>query len=255
MQLWKGNKRLLVPIIVIWCLIIPMVPYQSMAGLMVVDDANVLDTKAAAFDTLIRRDGEHLHNVTQLSLGLLNNLEIAIAFGSGFFLEGENSWKYSLAGPSGQVKYRLMEGKPNGLPGVAVVAGVVTPYGTNGFGNPSWGDYAYLTLTESLGEKDRVLIHGNIGITYMKPDDYWRYATTWVVGTEVRLFSGLHYLGEIYHGDPIGGDYGGAFQTGLRYCFNEKIQVDVTGGTGLWGDKKPSTFFGIGLRWEFGPLW
>lgn len=255
MPLWKRKKWFLVPVMLIWCLMMPVVPRQALAGNMVVDDASVLDTKAAAFDTCIRRDEKQLQNVTQLSFGPLNNLEIAVAFSNGFFLEGENSWKYSLAGPSGQAKYRLMESKPNGLPGAAVVVGVVTPYGTNGFGNPSWGEYAYLALTESLGEKDRILIHGNIGVNYSKPDDDWRYATIWGVGTEIRLFGGLHYLGEIYHGDPVGGDAGGALQTGLRYCINEKIQIDVTGGTGLWGDKKPATFFGMGLRWEFGPLW
>ena len=73
-------------------------------------------------------------------------------------------------------------------------------------------------------------------------------------GKKARQPAALHYIAEIYHGDPIGGDAGGAFQTGLRYCINEKIQLDVTGGSGLWGDNKPSTFFGIGLRWEFGPI-
>ena len=99
------------------------------------------------------------------------------------------------------------------------------------------------------------MIHANIGVNYSKPDDYWRYATTWGIGTQIQLFGGLHYVGEIFHGDPYAGDAGGAFQTGIRYFISDKVQVDATVGSGLWRDNKPETFFGCGLRVLFDPPW
>ena len=62
----------------------------------------------------------------------------------------------SVAGPLLQAKYLFTEGTPNGYPGVAIVAGVSTPYGSQGFANPSWSRFAYLAVTEALGEKERV---------------------------------------------------------------------------------------------------
>ncbi len=221
----------------------------------VTDDARVVGKNLFLVETSLHRDSSALSNLTIFSYGPTEKLELAIGFENGFLLEGENSWKYSVAGPLGQAKYLFTEGTPNGYPGVALVVGANTPYGTNNFNSPSWNHFAYLAFTESFGEKERVLIHANIGINYSKPDDSWKYATTWGVGTQIRLIGGLHYVGEIFHGDPYAGDAGGAFQTGFRHFISEKIQIDATVGSGLWGDNKPETFFGCGLRIVFGPPW
>lgn len=226
-----------------------MVPRPSLAVRpFVTDDARVVGKNLFLVETSLRRDSERLQNMTILSYGPTEKLELAVGFVNGFLLEGEDSWKYSVAGPLVQAKYLFTEGTPNGYPGVAVVVGAGTPYGSQSFANPSWSQFAYLAFTEALGEKERILIHANIGVNYSKPDDNWQYATTWGIGTQIRLVGGLHYVGEIFHGDPYAGDAGGAFQTGVRYFISEKIQIDATGGSGLWGDKKPETFFGCGLR-------
>jgi len=231
-------------------------PCQALAVRpFVTDDARVVGKRLFLVETSLRRNSSVLSNTTILSYGPTEKTEIAIGFDNGFILEGEDSWKYSVAGPLGQVKYLFTEGTPNGYPGVAIVIGTHSPYGTNNFNSPSWNHFAYLALTESFGEKERVLIHANIGVNYSKPDEYWRYATTWGVGTQIRLLGGWHYVGEIFHGDPYAGDAGGAFQTGLRYFISERVQIDATGGSGLWGDKKPDTFFGCGLRVVFDPPW
>ena len=217
----------------------------------VTDDAAVVGKNLLLLETSLRRDKERLQNLTILSYGPTEELELAVGFTNGVFLEGDNSWKYSVAGPLAQAKFLLTEGKSNGYPGVALVVGAGAPYGSNDFGNPSWSEFVYLAFTESLGEKERILIHANIGINNSKPDDAWKYATTWGIGTQIRLFGGLHYVGEIYHGDPYAGDAGGAFQTGIRYFVSELIQIDATGGSGLWGDNRPEPFFGCGVRVVF----
>jgi hypothetical protein len=221
----------------------------------VTDDARVVGKNLFLIETSMRRDDERLQNITILSYGPTEKLELAVGFTNGYLLAGEKSWQFSIAGPLAQAKYLFTEGTPNGYPGVAIVVGAGTPYGQNSFGNPSWSDFAYLALTESMGQNEQVLIHGNIGINYAKPGDSWRIATTWGIGTQIRIVGGLNYVGEIYYGDPYSGAEGGAFQTGGRYFISDRIQLDATIGSGLWGDKKPATFLGCGLRFIFGPLW
>ena len=230
-----------------------MVPPPALAVRpFVTDDARVVGKNLFLLETSVRRNSSALTNLNLLAYGPTEKVELTVGFVDGYLLEGEDSWKPSVAGPMGQIKYLFTEGKPNSYPGVAVVAGVGTPYGSQSFANPSWSQFAYLALTESLGEKERVLIHANIGVNYSKPDEFWRYATTWGIGTQIRMIGGLHYVGEIFHGDPYAGDAGGAYQTGLRYFISEKVQLDATIGSGLWGDNKPSTFIGCGLRVVFG---
>ena len=221
----------------------------------VTDDARVIGKNLFLVEASLRRDSEQLQNLTILSYGPMEKLELAVGFANGFFLEGADAWKYSVAGPLAQAKYLFTEGTPNGYPGVALVIGAGAPYGTNGFGNVSWSNFTYLALTEALGEKERVLIHANIGVNRSQPGDSWKYATTWGIGTQVRVSGGWHYVGEIYHGDPYAGDAGGAFQTGIRYFISEKIQLDATAGSGLWGDNKPAVFVGCGIRVIFAPPW
>ena len=161
----------------------------------VTDDARVVGKKLFLLETSVRRDSSVLTNLNLLAYGPTEKLELTAGFTSGFLLEGEDSWRYAVAGPLMQAKYLFTEGTPNGYPGVAVVIGAGTPYGSQSFANPSWSRFAYLALTESLGEKEQVLIHANIGVNYSKPDDDWRYATTWGIGTQIRLVGGLHYVG------------------------------------------------------------
>lgn len=233
-----------------------MIPRLALAVRpFVTDDAAVVGKNLFLLETSIRRDSTAMTNLNLLAYGLTEKIELTLGFTDGYLLEGEDSWKYSAAGPLGQVKYLFTEGTPNGYPGVAFVVGVGTPYGSQSFASPSWSQFTYLAFTESLGKKERVLIHANIGVNYSKPDGYWRYSMTWGIGTQIRLIGGLHFVGEVFHGDPYAGDAGGAYQTGIRYFISEKVQIDATVGSGLWGDNKPVTFFGCGLRVIFDPPW
>jgi hypothetical protein len=220
----------------------------------VTDDANVVGKNLFNFETSVRWDKAQLQHLNLLAYGPTEKLELTVGFTDGFLFEGEVTGRLSIAGPLGQVKYLFKDVTPNGLPGMACVVGVGAPYGSNNFGNPSWSEFAYLAVTESLGQKDAVLIHANVGVTYAKPEDAWKYSALFGVGTQIRIFGGLYGLGEIFYGDAYSGDSTGAFQAGFRYFISEKVQVDATVGSGLWGDKQPNTWVGCGLRFLFGPL-
>lgn len=69
------------------------------------------------------------------------------------------------------------------------------------------------------------------------------------------FIGGLHGIAEIFHGDSYIGDTGGAYQVGFRYFISEKVQIDATVGSGLWGDNKPDTEIGCGLRIVFDAPW
>jgi len=233
-----------------------LIPPSAMAVRpFVTDDANVVGKNLFNFETSLRWDKTQLQHLNLIAYGPTEKLELTMGFTDGFLFEGEDTGRISIAGPLGQVKYLFKDVTPNGLPGVACVVGVGAPYGNNNFGNPSWSEFAYLAVTESLGQKDAVLIHANVGVNYAKPEDAWKYSALWGVGTQIRIIGELHGVGEIFYGDAYSGDSTGAFQVGLRYFISEKVQVDATVGSGLWGDKQPNTWVGCGLRLVFGPLW
>jgi hypothetical protein len=222
----------------------------------VTDDARVVGKDMAQLETSLHWDNARLQNTNFLAYGASEKLELTLGFVDGVFLEGEDSWKMSIAGPLAQAKYLFTEGTPNGYPGLAVVAGTGTPYGMYNFGNPSWSAFAYLAATESLGENERVLIHFNIGTNYSQAEgESWKFTTTWGVGMQIRLVGGLHSVSEIFYGDPYVGDVGGAFQVGFRYFVSERVQLDATVGSGLWGNPQPPTWGGFGLRIVFDSPW
>jgi hypothetical protein len=229
------------------------VPHPAMAVRpFVTDDAAVVGERLLLLETSLRLDKTRFQNLNLLAYGPSARLELTVGFIDGFLSEAEDATgKFSLAGPLAQAKYLFKEPTPNGLPGIAAVVGFNTPYGTNNFGNASWGEFAYLAVTQSLGENDLVMIHGNIGAAYGKPDDTWKTITTWGIGTQIRLIGGLHSVAEIFSGDPYTQASGHAFQVGLRYFISRNIQVDATVGSGLGGSSTIDTWAGCGLRMIF----
>ena len=117
----------------------------------------------------------------------------------------------------------------------------------------------HLTLRGTVtaeGEKERVLIHANLGFVSTRPEEERRKTiTTWGIGAQIRLIGGLHSVSEIFYGDPYSGEEGGAFQVGFRHFISENIQVDATVGSGLWGSPRVETFVGFGFRIVFDHLW
>jgi hypothetical protein len=218
----------------------------------VTDDAAVVGAKLFLLETSLRWDKSRVQNLNLLAYGPIDRLELTVGFIDGFLSDaGDDTGRFSVAGPMAQAKYLFQSPTPNGLPGLAAVVGFNTHYGSNNFGNASWGGFAYLAATESLGENDRVMIHANIGASYGKPEDTWKTIYTWGVGTQIRMIGGLHAVAEIFYGDPYSQQSGGAYQAGFRYFISQRIQVDATMGSGLWGDNKLDTWLGCGLRMIF----
>ena len=217
----------------------------------VTDDARVVGDKLFLLETSLKGDNGRLQNLNLLAYGPSEKLELTVGFVDGFPLSGYDKNRFSIGGALGQAKYLITEGTANGLPGVAVIGGFGAPYGTNSFKGPSWSQFGYLAFTESLGEKERVLIHANIGVNNIKVDDKWSTTATWGIGTQIRMIGGLHYVGEVFHGDPYAGDSGWAFQTGLRHFISEQIQLDATVGSGFAGNNQPKTFVGCGPSHNF----
>jgi hypothetical protein len=219
----------------------------------VTDDAAVVGAKLFLLETSLRWDKTRLQNLNLLAYGPNEKLELTVGFIDGFLFDAEDAnGRFSVAGPLAQAKYLFKEPTPNGMPGVAAVVGFNTPYGTNNFGNASWGEFVYLATTASLGEDDRVLIHANVGTAYGRPEDTWKYITTWGIGTQIRVIGGLNAVAEIFSGDPYSQASGRAFQAGVRYFISRWVQADATAGSGLRGSPEIDTWAGCGLRMIFG---
>lgn len=245
--LQKSTQYVIAPVVVllILCLSRPAMAVRP----FVTDDAAVVGDKLMLLETSLRFDKTRAQNLNLLAYGPTENLELTVGFADGFLLDAEDeTGRLSIAGPLVQAKYLFKKPTPNGLPGLAAVVGFNSPYDTHNFGNASWGEFAYMAATESLGEDDRVLIHGNMGVSYGMPEDTWKYVYTWGLGTQIRLVGGLHSVMEIFSGDPYSQESSGAFQAGFRYFISEKVQVDATAGSGLWGSPAIDAWAGCGLR-------
>ena len=156
-----------------------------------------------------------------------------------------------MTGPLMQVKYLLWEAKPNSYPGVAMVTGASPPWGRGDFRPDRWSEFAFAAITESLFDKDRVLIHGNIGLSTTNPAS----VATWGIGTQFRITGGFHGVAEVFYNDPYAGKTGGAYQVGFRHVFSDNLQFDMTMGSGLFGSEQIPTFVGMGLRIVSDRLW
>ena len=150
-----------------------------------------------------------------------------------------------------QFKHLFWEAKPNAYPGMAMATGALPPWGKGDFKTDRWSEFVYLALTESLFDRERVLIHGNIGISTTNPAS----VATWGLRTQIRLVGGLHAVLEVFYNDPYAGKIGGAYQAGFRHIVNDNLQLDLTMGGGLFGADQINTFAGMGVRIVSDRLW
>lgn len=196
----------------------------------------------------MRGDRHRFEHWALTSFGPIAPLELTV--GTVQALPYEHGTRYSIAGPLIQAKYLLRPWKANSWPGVAVSAGAFAPVGVGELRPDGWEPFAYVALTESLGEADRIQIHGNGGFvnasTGRKP--------TWGVGSQIRVRGGFHVVSEMFSGDPYADSSGTAFQAGFRHFFSEYIQVDATIGSGLSGQPRLPLWATVGLRMVTRPL-
>ncbi len=217
----------------------------------VTDDARVVGDHQAQVETSVRYSQDEFSNLTLGAFGPTANSELTIGFTNGFPLEKESNRSYSITGPLMQFKYLFWDAKPNKYPGLAMAAGAAPPWGKGEFRPEQWNGFVYAAMTESLFDNDRVLIHGNIGISTSSEVT----VGTWGIGSQIRLFGGLHGVMEIFCNDPYAGKTGGAYQVGFRHIISDAVQIDLTTGSGIFGSEQISTFVGMGFRFVTEKLW
>jgi hypothetical protein len=217
----------------------------------VTDDARVVGYHVGQLESSVKADRNVVANLNLFAFGPTENLELTAAWVDGFQQGRGEPRVFSVQGPLVQAKYLFFSAKPNATPGLAAAAGGFPPWGSESFKPDAGREFVYIAVTESLGAADRVLIHGNLGFTSSNSDT----VATWGLATQVRVKGGWNAIFEVFQNDPYVGDIGGAFQTGFRYIFSDNLQLDMTGGTGLWGDPRVSAYYGMGIRIVTDRLW
>jgi hypothetical protein len=232
--------------------VLSLLPFHAWAVRpFVTDDARVVGDHQMQLETSVRYDKDEFTNLTLVAFGPTANTEVTIGFSNGFPLNMESNRSYSIIGPLMQFKYLFWEAKPNAYPGMAGVVGALPPWGKGEFRQETWSEFAYLAFTESLFDKEAVLIHANIGISTTNP----AAVATWGLGTQIRLIGGLHGVLEVFYNDPYVGKIGGAYQAGFRQIVSDNLQLDLTMGGGLFGSEQIPTFVGMGVRIVSDKLW
>ena len=232
--------------------LLSLLPFHAWAVRpFVTDDARVVGDHQMQLETSVRYDKDEFTNLNLVAFGPTPNSEITMGFSHGFPLEMESNRSYSIVGPLMQFKYLFWEAKPNAYPGMAVVTGALPSWGKGEFRQEKWSEFVFLAFTESLFDREAVLIHANIGISTTNPAS----VATWGLGTQIRLIGGLNGVLEVFYNDPYVGKIGGAYQAGFRYIVTDNLQVDLTVGGGIFGSEQIPTFVGMGLRIVSDKLW
>jgi hypothetical protein len=121
----------------------------------------------------------------------------------GYQNDDKNKQTFSYALPLVQAKILLKEYLPNKAPGYGFVVGSFLPGGNGAFKPSGYGTFGYLTLTQSFGKGDRLLLHANIGGNYLHIDGSNDVISTWGFGTQIKAYKGLYLVAEIFSGERV----------------------------------------------------
>lgn len=221
----------------------------------ITDDARVVGKREAQIETWIQADKGSITHWLLASIGPTDRMEFGIGAAYGVDWSTEQGTQLTLEGPVLQAKLLLVEAKANRWPGVAVEGGTLVPLKLGPSPAEGWSRFALLALSESLFSRERLLLHGNVGIFMagnFGPQDKG-VELIWGLGMQLRTVAGLHLVAEIFSGDPYAGAGGGAAQVGLRYIVNDQVQIDATVGDGIWGSAPMPIWGTAGLRVVGGP--
>ncbi len=214
----------------------------------ITDDARVVGYRLAQWESWFRLDrfsGQQWH---MLAYGPSKRLEVTAGAVFGYDKPKNEHTEFSYAMPLIQGKFLLRNYEPNKPPGIGLVAGTFLPGGKGAFVPQGYGAFGFLIISQCLGENERVLIHGNIGANYLYINDENQFISTWGFGTQIRTYKGLHWVGELFSGDPYIPGTGLAYQTGFRHFISELIQIDATIGQGIAGKNQMPFWGSIGAR-------
>lgn len=220
----------------------------------ITDDARVVGGHAAQLETWTRLDATSIEHWMLVGFGPVGPLELTAGGVHGASYENESP-HYGAAGPLLQAKLLLWGPRPNGLPGVAMAGGMVLPVGLGAFAPGGWDLFEYVAVTQSLLDRDRLLIHLNVGVFGSTDPSRAGVVPTWGAGAQLRTIGELHGVAEVFSGDPYVGSNGVAVQGGFRYIVSHAVQVDGTIGSGVSGQPALPMWGTVGLRLASPALW
>ena len=215
----------------------------------ITDDAAVVGRRLAQLETRLMFDRFGGGHWAMLAYGPHERVEVAVGgvWGYDRLLQPKRT-EIGYAAPLVEVKYLFRDYNTDKFPGVALVGGTFLPAGRGDFAPPGPGAYSYLALTQCFGKDERVLLHGNLGVNYLRVGGKDDFAATWGLGTQIKAYKGLHLVGEVVSGDPYIAGSGLLYQTGVRYFVSDLLQLDATLGQGLAGENKVPFWAGLGAR-------
>ncbi len=242
--------------------VVAFAPSASAVRPFITDDARVVGEHHAQLETWVRYDKTSLQHWMVPALGPIAPLEVTIGGVHGIAIDP--SQRYSLAAPLLQSKLLLHEAKPNQFPGVALIAGTFLPFGFGGFESPPSG-FVYTAVTQVIDD-DAVLLHANLGIagavvqkgasdTPIEREKHARVRLSWGLATQIHLYHAVNMAAEVFSGDPYAEVAGGAMQGGFRFVLSNNVQIDTSGGLGVWGSPRMDPWLSTGLRIVSNRLW
>jgi hypothetical protein len=221
---------------------------QKQVRPFITDDARVVGKKLAQIEGWLRVDKESVQQWAMIAYGPNKKLEISMGGVFGFEHEQGKKTSFSYGLPLLQAKWLIREYENGKGPGFGLVAGSFLPMGVGSFKPPGFGSFAFATATQCIGKQENFLFHINSGINYLHIDGSNDLVNTWGIGTQIKIHKGMHWVGEVFSGDPYVPGAGTSFQTGYRYFFSDLFQIDMTVGKGFAGNNPLPLWFSAGVR-------
>jgi hypothetical protein len=203
----------------------------------VTDDARIIDKGQFEFEmwpefAFVRGETWFGYNV-MAGVSVTPWLEFIAGGGVGI----DTDRRFTAANPVFQPKLLFVRAQENGVPGVALVAGVTLPVGRGEMYDDATGMFLIAPITSRLFD-DWVQIHVNLGVAVARrahvPLDGQQTSARpyWGVGTDVGIgHQDVRMILETYAGDPfhaLGPKI--AFQGGFRWLKSDWVNFDVTFG-------------------------
>ena len=220
----------------------------------ITDDAAIVGAGLLQLETWALFDIQSGEYWMMWAYGPSKKMEVAIGSIFGYDKSEYGRKDFTFALPLLEMKYLFCEYQPNKPPGVALVLGTFLPIGKGEFVAPGYGLYSFLAVTQCFGKDENVLIHGNIGANYLYSNNENQFISIWGIGTQIKAYKNLHFVGEFISGDPYVPGTGLSYHTGFRYFISDLIQIDATIGQGIAGENKDIFHAGFGLRLVLAPF-
>ncbi|WP_264898725.1 hypothetical protein [Sediminibacterium sp. TEGAF015] len=214
----------------------------------ITDDARVVGKKLAQLESWVRFDKEAGQHWLLGAYGPNKKLEITVGGVYGYQNEHNSKKTFAYALPLLQAKFLFKEYKPNKGPGLGMAVGTFLPVGQGSFKPDGYGTFGYFIVSQCFGKGEQFLFHGNLGGNYLHVDGSNNLIATWGIGTQIKAYKGLHFVGEIFSGDPYIPGTGTSWQAGYRYIVSDFLQIDMTIGNGIAGTTKMPFWFSAGVR-------